>query len=107
MSKKPELKGDRKNNGKVQLSLVPLSGVEAYARAGAFGCEKYARDNWRGGLPINQLIDSLLRHAFKLADPGESDIDEESGLNHCDHIVWNAMTIAHAIKNNWPKNHDQ
>lgn len=101
-SQSNKAKAKRHNQGKPQLSLVPLEGVTAFCRAGEMGIPKYGRDNWHRGLSRLEIIDSLLRHTIKLADPSESDIDEESGLNEADHIVWNAMVLAHAIKNKWP-----
>jgi len=93
MSKK--LSGDRKNQGKPQLSLVPLALMESTARALEFGVEKYSRDNWRGGLPLYQILDCLMRHTHKLSDPNEPDIDEESGLHHVDCIAANVAKPPH------------
>ncbi len=96
------LSGDRFNNGKPEISLVPYAGVEGIARASMYGKKKYSRDNWRGGMSQSGLLDCLLRHAIKLADPDEGDFDEESGLHHADHIAWNAAVICHAVKHDWP-----
>ena len=96
-------KADRFNNGKPELSFVPLAVKEGIARGLMFGAEKYDRDNWRKGLSIYAILDSLDRHVSKLADPDEPDIDEESGLHHADLIACNAAFLSHAIKHKWDK----
>lgn len=95
-------KGDRHNQGKPQLSLVPYAVLEGIARGLEFGIEKYARDNWREGLTRYEIIDSLQRHTGKLADPNEPDIDADSGLHHADLIACNAAFLCHAVKHDWP-----
>lgn len=97
-----QLDGKRDNKKKIKLSMVPLAALESTARALMFGAEKYERDNWRKGLPQDEIIDSLLRHANAIADTDESNIDPESGLHHIDHVLANASFLAHAIKHNWP-----
>lgn len=56
--------------------------------------EKYSRGNWKKGLPVTEVIDSLLRHIKAYLDPTISDYDEESGLHHVDHITVNALFLA-------------
>lgn len=86
----------RYNKGKPQYSLIALDCLEECARVLEFGAKKYARDNWRKGMPQNEIIDSLLRHLSAL-QRGE-EIDPESGLPHIGHIQCNAMFLGN--KNN-------
>ena len=95
------MSGERFNDGKPQASIVPYAVIEAISRGLGFGAEKYSRDNWRAGLSVNGILDSLLRHTHKLADPDEPDIDEESGLHHADLIACNAAFLTHAVKHGW------
>jgi len=76
-----------------RYDLFPFEGIEAYSRVAEFGARKYAAWNWSAGLPRMQIAASLIRHAFKYMR-GE-DIDADSGLPHTDHIVWNAVALAH------------
>lgn len=77
----------------ILYDLVPIEAIEAYSRVAEFGAKKYAPWNWAKGLPRMQIAASLIRHLWAYMR-GE-DCDKESGLAHTDHIVWNAVTLAH------------
>lgn len=87
----------RFNTGKPQWSLVDFPSLEPMVRVLEFGAQKYARDNWKQGLYVNKICDSLLRHTFALLS-GE-DNDPESGMPHVGHIQCNAMFLAYMLKN--------
>lgn len=82
----------RYNTGKSQYSLLALDCLEPCVRVLEFGAKKYARNNWRKGMPQTQILDSLMRHITALLS-GEL-IDPESGLPHIGHIQCNAMFLA-------------
>ena len=87
----------RYNIGKPQLSYI-LSAPHAnnaLADVFAFGAEKYARDNWKNGLPPLEIVDSLLRHLEKYVN-GE-DLDADSQLPHVAHVHWNAMALSEMV----------
>lgn len=83
---------NRYNKDKVKFSLLDLSCLEDCARVLEFGANKYARDNWKKGLVLTEILDSLLRHISALRS-GEM-IDPESGLSHIGHIQCNALFLA-------------
>jgi hypothetical protein len=49
------------------------------------------KDNWKKGMPITQILDSMLRHIAALQS-GEW-LDPESGLPHIGHIQCNALFL--------------
>ena len=50
-------------------------------------------NNWKKGLPTNQIFESMLRHLTALQS-GEEE-DSESGLHHTGHVLCNAMFLAY------------
>lgn len=90
--------GDRYNSGKPQWSLVPFSALEPMVRVLEFGASKYAKHNWKKGLPYTETCESMLRHIYAFME-GE-DNDPESGQSHIGHIMCNALFLSYFIKNN-------
>lgn len=84
-------KADRFNEGKPKLSLVNLRCLEPCARVLEYGTIKYSRDNWMKGMPVTEILDSMLRHISAMQN-GEW-YDKESGLPHIGHIQCNAMFL--------------
>ena len=89
-----EVKADRFNEGKPQLSymLDAPKAMIGLSRVFEAGAKKYSRDNWKKGLERNELIDCLMRHLIK-AQAGQVN-DEETGCNHLNHVLWNALVLA-------------
>lgn len=106
-------KGLRYNEGKPKWSLVDFQSLEPMVEVLEYGADKYTtdrgsgRDNWKKGMPVLEVCESLLRHTFALMR-GEIN-DSESGKQHIGHIQSNAMFIAYMLRekpefNNLPKN---
>lgn len=92
-----EERGDRYNEGKVRWSLVDFPSLEPMVRVLMFGAEKYSAHNWKKGLPVTEICDSMMRHITAFL-AGEND-DPESGISHVGHIQCNAMFLAYMMKN--------
>lgn len=87
----------RFNKDKLQWSLVDFKSFEEMVRVLEFGAQKYAPNNWKKGLPVNQICESTLRHLFAFMN-GE-DVDEESKLNHIAHAQCNLMFLQWMLAN--------
>lgn len=89
-------KAERYNQNKIEYSLLDFECLKPCAEVLAFGAKKYSRDNWKKGMPREEILDSLLRHIGALLNGQE--LDPESGITHIGHIQANAMFLAN--KNN-------
>jgi hypothetical protein len=85
----------RHNEGKLKWSLVDFKSLEPMVRVLEFGAEKYEIDNWKKGLKVTEICESLLRHIHSFLE-GENN-DSESGLPHLGHIQVNAMFLSYMI----------
>jgi hypothetical protein len=74
----------RYNMGKLEWSLVDFDSLEGLVKVLEYGCHKYARNNWKKGMPVTKVSESLMRHLFAFLR-GE-DVDPESGCRHISHV---------------------
>lgn len=82
----------RYNDGKPDLSLVPLIALEECAKVFDYGRRKYSEWNWLKGQDWSHPYASLLRH-LSAWHQGE-DIDPESGLPHLGHAMCNMVMLS-------------
>lgn len=93
--KTPENLAKRYNSGKLQWSLVHYPSLEPMVKVLEFGAEKYDRHNWKKGLEVTKICESMLRHIYAFLD-GENN-DPESNISHIGHIQANAMFLAYMV----------
>jgi hypothetical protein len=87
----------RFNSGKLRVDLIPPEAIEAYAEVMTFGANKYNDRNWEKGMPLNSsFIASALRHLYKWQKGEEN--DEETGLHHLAHMLWNVAGAVTMIR---------
>lgn len=86
----------RYNQGKLQWSMVDFESLEGLVKVLEYGANKYARDNWKQGMPVTKISESLMRHLFAFLR-GE-DVDSESGCSHISHVMCNAMFIEYMLR---------
>lgn len=78
------------------MELLPFWLLADVADVLAFGAEKYSAWNWVKGHPPSVLVGCILRHLTAI-QAGEA-IDPESKEYHIDHIIANALMLAHSTK---------
>jgi hypothetical protein len=91
--------GNKYDQGKPRLSLIPQSALIDVAQVLEVGAKKYSRDNWKV-VPdaTERYTEALLRHASEVADGLSVDDDPfredpESGLPHLAHVACNALFL--------------
>ena len=85
---------------KPMLSLVPTHAILGMGRALTYGAKKYDNFNYKQGEGLNwdRYSSALLRHLF--AWLGGENADQESGLNHLDHMLACAAMLSDAVYSN-------
>ena len=86
--------GKKYDEGKLRWNLLPIEIVEKIVEVYEFGANKYGENTWQnlsGGQ--ERCYAALLRHlcSWRKGDK----IDDESGLNHLQHCIWNLMAMLH------------
>jgi hypothetical protein len=71
-------------DGKGFFHCIPFVALEAVAKLYEAGAKKYAKDNWKKGIPLSRFLDSAFRHLGKLADKWT---DED----HAAAVAWNVF----------------
>jgi hypothetical protein len=86
----------RYNQDKLQWSLVDFDSLEGMVKVLEYGAAKYAPNNWKKGMPVTKVTESLMRHLFAFAK-GE-DVDAESGCRHISHVMCNVMFLEYILR---------
>lgn len=81
--------GVKYDAGKAPLHLLNQDALLETAKVFGFGAEKYAKHNWRKGIPLTRILDGVMRHCIELQKG--NDIDPESGLPHAAHAIAGLM----------------
>ncbi len=89
--------GLRYNNNKPKWSLVPQSALLPMVEVLEFGAKKYAPENWKKGLSIREICESLKRHLDAFME-GE-DNDKESLISHIGHMQCNTLFLGWMMEN--------
>ena len=77
--------GDKFDDGKPPIGLLPRFALEQMALVMCHGEAKYGRHNWRKGIEVQRNIDAALRHIFAANE--REDVDPESGFLHLAHAL--------------------
>jgi len=88
----------KKDAGKIKLGLIPLEIVWAIGRVRTWATDnKYKDPESYRQVEIERYHDALLRHLYKYLENPDS-VDEESGLNHLDHVACNVAFLCELRK---------
>jgi Domain of unknown function (DUF5664) len=68
-----------------RFGIIPEEALKTHAEVREFGAKKYARNNWKKGIPFSFTLDAILRHLFAFARGQET--DPESGISHLGHVL--------------------
>ena len=87
----PPKRALRYNKDKPMLGLIDAEFELELGKVLTAGAIKYAKENWRKGLPWTEVVDSMKRHinAFMRGE----DIDPETDCHHMAHAACNAMFL--------------
>lgn len=75
--------GHKYDGGKPPLDLLSRTALVKIAEVMAYGSNKYAAHNWRGGLHWSRVLSAAMRHLMAFND--SEDKDSETGLSHIAH----------------------
>jgi hypothetical protein len=99
-------KGNRYNEGKPRWwTLVDFEALEPMLRVLEFGATKYSDNQWKLGLEMDAIMDSLLRHLVAI-QKGE-ELDPESQLPHIGHALCNLYFYSHFYQKAKIKDHQK
>lgn len=88
------LKGKKSDIGKIRWDCVPMEIIEGIAKVMTYGANKYNEDpedpNWiKVEKGEQRYYAAMMRHL--VSDKKGETIDKDSGLEHLDHFLFNAM----------------
>lgn len=87
------MSGLKYDSEKIRMELVPPEADISLARVLTFGAKKYGDNTWQNlDNAIPRYLGALKRH-LALFQQDIYGIDEESGLYHIEHVLWNAMAL--------------
>lgn len=89
--------GNKLDNGKPKISLIPSEAIIEMAIAFTYGANKYASDGFKGGISYRRLLDAAFRHILAISN-GE-DVDSESGNSHVGHAMASLAMLTYMMKN--------
>jgi hypothetical protein len=94
---KEKNKGLKYDDGKLRWDLLPLDIIEEAVKVYTFGAKKYKPNSWQNvENGKERYYAALMRHLKEYRD-GKV-IDEESGLMHLAHALWNVITLIYFQK---------
>lgn len=91
MATPPPEFGVKHDGFKLDWSFLPPEVIEEALKVYAMGAKKYGRANYLKGIAYSRLFSAAMRHLWAWWRGEEK--DEESGLSHLSHALWNVMSL--------------
>lgn len=96
--------GEKKDEGKPRIELLPFDVLEAIARILTIGALKYDSRNWEQGIEYGRIFGAAQRHLIKFWNAhinGSDGINSEDGReSHLDHAITELMFLSAYEKRN-------
>lgn len=90
--------GEKKDEGKPRVELLPFDVLEAVARILTEGAKKYDSRNWENGIAYGRVYGAAMRHLFKFWNAhitGTDGINSDDGReSHLDHAITELMFLS-------------
>jgi hypothetical protein len=80
-----KLDGNKNDQGKPAMGLLPQEALEEIAKVLTYGREKYGGWNWAKGLKWERVLSAVYRHLSSFQQ--KQDLDDESKLPHLAHAA--------------------
>ena len=93
------------DNGKLQISLVPMQINKDIAEVRMYGTNKYNSPNNWVIVEMQRYVEGLVRHLIAFIEDNNS-VDEESGIPHYKHAATNMAFICEMMREDWPERRD-
>jgi len=88
--------GAKWDDGKAEYAFLQSEVIEEVLKIYAGGAKKYGLGNYQKGIHYSRVFSAAMRHLW--AWWRGQDLDEESGLSHLSHALWNIMTLLEYVK---------
>lgn len=91
--------GIKHDNGKPDMTDIPLEAMWEMGKAFTYGQRKYGKNNYRNGMLISRQLAAAIRHIYQHLD-GET-VDKETGITtHLGHAMASLAMAIYNLKNN-------
>jgi len=85
-------KGLKYDEGKLRFDLIPPIALRSLAEVYTFGAQKYTDDSWQNLPDFEKRYLAALHRHLNAHQLGELR-DNDSGLYHLDHLLWNVVAL--------------
>lgn len=91
------VEGKKFDNGKPDMTDIPLEAMWQMGAAFTYGQKKYGKNNYRNGMLVSRQLAAAIRHIFQhLA--GQT-LDPESGETHLGHALASIAMACYTLSN--------